>query len=511
MIPAKVLIPSPIKHNEQIIASLFLLFVLAQVAFVWWLPWLPTQDGPCHIYNLAILKDLRNGGGVWGQWFEQHLTVTPNLGFHLVAYPLLSLLSPESAERAFITIYIVLFSVSIPLSLKLLKLRYFPWSFLVVPIIWSYSLAMGFYSFIIALPILIISMALTIRLRASGLFTRFIIITAASAILFVCHIIPFACFALFILISLLVEKGGSWGNRFLAGIMLLTPSAGALGWHLAVSDSKRIEAPGFLERFPTLATDILTCSTFFLSPIQAVSGSAIAILLYTLIRERPVSDYTDYVSKLFGSYAVAITLLTLLAPPSLGGGGFLNPRLPTILLMTLIPLFAAGHDRYPVRLKSAVIPVVITMLACNCAAFLKMSSLVGEFMAAARLPMKAGTVVMPYRVYGVPGSRVDVLAHAISHYALRERLINAGNYQMQFSYFPVRYRPELYAMMPSLNQMVHAKETIDFDQFTSIGYIFAWDAKLSPYRLGNFRQVYTDKRLCIWERCSTVTSHQQTP
>jgi len=488
-------------YRKHILPSLFLLFVLGQVAFVWWLTWFPTQDGPCHIYNLAILKDLRNGGHVWGAWYEQHLTPTPNWGFHLIAYPLLSIVSPLTAEKIFISIYIILFSAAVPLSLKLLKLPLFPWSFLAAPAIWSYSLGMGFYSFVIALPLLTLAMALTIRMRTHGLMVRFIITTTASAILFVCHLIPFACFALFVLITQLIDISVSPARRIVSALALLAPSTALLTLHMAASSgSPSILMPDFLSRIPFLILNALACSTIYFSSLQGISGVALAFLLGFLIKQSTKNICSDYLPKLFGLYAVIIAAFAIIAPPSLGGGGYFSQRLPTVMLIALIPLFASSHDRYHILLKKCVIPVIVLVLLFNFVVFFRMSALVDEFMSARRLSLQAGSVVMPYRKYGLPGSKLDVLAHATAHYALRSTLIYAGNYEMQFSYFPVRYLPAVKARTPSSDQVIYRGESTDFAHFGSIGYLIAWDAVLTPNALDRFNRIFQDRKLSVWVR-----------
>jgi hypothetical protein len=488
-------------YPARILTGLYLFFVAGQVAFIWWLPWFPTQDGPCHMYNLAILKDLRNGGQIWGQWFEQHLTLTPNMGFHIVTYPLLSFFSPESAEKIFISIALILFSSAIPFSLTLLGLRCFPWSFLVIPAFWSFSLAMGFYSFIVALPLLAVAMAVTISRRSAGLLTRFCILTALSALLFICHLIPFACLGLFVLISELADEKMSPGKRFTVAMFLLTPSAAALAWHLSVSSSSQhLSAPVFLMRAPYLLADLLTVSTIFFSPLQAVSGVALAFLFSALLRNYPASLRPTYCQKVYGIFALVIAILAVMAPPSPGGGNFFNQRLPTVVLLALIPLFASRHDHYQKQLRNSVIPVIVLFMIITSLVVTQMSSVVAEYMSAQNQPLKKGSVILSFREPDLPYSRVDVLAHAVSHYAAPASLINAGNYQTEFDYFPVHYHPEIKAQIPSANQVNHHRTSLDFEKFSSIGYLVVWDTVLPESALKRYSKLFQDKRVSVWSR-----------
>src|SRR6266568_1982070 len=102
----------------RINALVYTILLTAHVILAWLLPYFPTQDGPSHLYNLVILHDLLHGGKEWGNFFTYSLHLVPNLGFNLLAYPLINFLPPLAVERVFITIYIVLMGSSVPLLLK---------------------------------------------------------------------------------------------------------------------------------------------------------------------------------------------------------------------------------------------------------------------------------------------------------------------------------------------------------------------------------------------------------
>lgn len=497
-----ILTPIKIKlAQKKLLPIFYILFVIAEIVFVWWLPWFPTQDGPSHVYNLAILKDLRNGGLTWGKWFEQHLTLSPNLGFHLCTYPLLAFASPLAAERIFISLYIILFSTAIPLSLRLINIPLFPWSFLVVPAIWSYSLAMGFYSYVIALPFLAVAMALCVTMRKTGIVARCIVSTTVSIILFVCHLIPFCCFALFVLISVLFDDTCNLRKRILTAGILLTPSGAALAWHLLLSaNSPRLSALDLISRLPALITDIATASTIYFSPLQVISGSTLSALLFVLIKDSRASESGDYIHKVFGLFALCIAIIALVSPPSPLGGGIFNQRLPTVMLIALVTFFSSNSGRYNRVLRLAVVPVAAIIFIVNVFSFSRMSGLVEKFMSARNIPIRAGAVLMPYRDLGLPGSRVDVLAHAVSHYALIHRLVNAGNYEMQLPYFPIQYKAGMKKSLPSADQVLYGKELINFERFALVEYLIVWDTIITKSTEEKFRKIWQDNRLEVWEK-----------
>jgi len=84
----------------------YLLLLAAHVVFIWWLPYFPTQDGPSHLYNMGILRDLLNGGEEWGRYFEYQLRIVSNLGPTFFTYPVLHFFIASTVENITISLYI---------------------------------------------------------------------------------------------------------------------------------------------------------------------------------------------------------------------------------------------------------------------------------------------------------------------------------------------------------------------------------------------------------------------
>lgn len=76
-----------VNWNGYLLLYIFLLII--NVIFVWWVKYFPTQDGPSHIYNLFIYYDLANGGSHFDMYVERRSLFSLNMGFFVIAYPLL--------------------------------------------------------------------------------------------------------------------------------------------------------------------------------------------------------------------------------------------------------------------------------------------------------------------------------------------------------------------------------------------------------------------------------------
>ena len=187
----------------------YILLLAAHLGVVWLLPYVPTQDGPSHIYNLVILKDLLNGGKVWGDFFTFHLRAVPNLGFHIIAYPLLSFFPPLIVEKIFISIYTVLMGISLPLLMRTFNRPVLPLAYLIFPVIFNFTLLMGFYSYVMAVPLFILAFSLGWEIRNRSIYCKFVCLNLAGLTLFYFHLIPFIFFLMSLVAIIMAETAGS--------------------------------------------------------------------------------------------------------------------------------------------------------------------------------------------------------------------------------------------------------------------------------------------------------------
>lgn len=196
-----------VKFRSATTSDLWYFFLLlAQVLLAWLLPYFPTQDGPSHLYNAAILHDLLNGGSEWGEYFTYQLKATHNLGFNLIVSPLLFLVKPLVAEKIFLTIYILLMGFSVRYFIRTFAPeKHLTVQLLVVPVIFNFTLMMGFYSYSIAVPVFLFAFAASWSLRAKPFAVQFLFCTLAGLVTFYLHLIPF----IFFLISLGIHASHS--------------------------------------------------------------------------------------------------------------------------------------------------------------------------------------------------------------------------------------------------------------------------------------------------------------
>lgn len=100
---------------ERVSSTTFLLFVvLACLWIVWRAPVFPTLDGPVHMYNAEIIRDLLfHNGRIYGSYYTLR-ALPPTYLFHPALLVLLnSVFDPEITNKLVVSLYILVFAFGI--------------------------------------------------------------------------------------------------------------------------------------------------------------------------------------------------------------------------------------------------------------------------------------------------------------------------------------------------------------------------------------------------------------
>ena len=434
--------------SEQRHAVVYVALVAASVALVWLLPFFPSQDGPNHVYNLVILRDLLHGVGCWRPYYSLNLHLAPNLGFTLFAYPWLSVLSPLAAERAFLTTYVLLFALSVPLFLRAFGRPAFPLSYLAIVALFSQPVMMGFYSEIIGTPLLLLAVALAWKLRGARAGIRFAALNLLGLALFVLHLIPFALY----LLAAALQAGAqetTWKKAVqravLRGFALLPCVLLAATFNIA----HRVQAPTYWSIWPwNMLRDFLSFGEFSFSRWQLVPGLAACLSVYLAARTglrteswRCANDQSA-VRRFLTALCLSLVIAFLCAPNTFGGGGALRRRLPPLILLFSLPLLRPWTARIsPHRFAQATAAVAALTLIVNAGLFWQQSRQVALFTRGAKAALPRGALLVTARLDDLDHPYPDPLFHAADYYGLAGA-VDLGQYlntHMSDPYFQVRF------------------------------------------------------------------------
>ncbi len=434
---------------------IYLALTAAHVALVWLLPFFPSQDGPNHLYNLVILRDMLHAAGGWESHYALTLHVAPNLGFTLLAYPWLSV-SPIAAERIFLTVYVLLMAAAAPAFLRAFGRPAFPVSYFVFVAIFSQPVMMGFYSEIVGTPLVLLGLALVWKTRARSPWVRFVVLNVSGLVIFVAHLIPFGIYILAVLIEAAAEEP-AWAGRprrvVLRAAMLLPAMAPAGIFYFAHHAGAELRwsiRPGNILR------DLFCFGEYTFSYWQLVPGLAAGYLACDALRaglrkNSGSSTSSESVARRFLSALCLILLVIyIFAPNSLGGGQEFQRRLPPLILLLGLPLLAPQTPRLtPRRYAQLTASVACLVLLLNAALFWSESRRVAQFVRGMDA-VPRGALLVTARLDGEKHSFPDPLYHAAGYYGIEGAVdlgqylddeVGRGTFPSRFSYFELRLLP----------------------------------------------------------------------
>jgi hypothetical protein len=495
--------------------SFYILLLTAHIAVVWLLPYVPTQDGPSHIYNLVILKDLLNGGREWGDFFTFQLRAVPNLGFHIIAYPLLSIFPPLIVEKIFISIYTILMGISIPLLLRTFNRPVLPLAYLIFPVIFNYTLLMGFYSYVMAIPLFILAFSLGWEIRHRSTYCKFVCLNFAGLTLFYFHLIPFIFFLISLAAIIMAETAGFKRklSEFATLFVIIIPCILNLFFYIGHETGKFPNDVSYLfslSRLLNLIVDLSFFSTVYFLPWQLFPASLFMFLI-VLSGLASLKDIRTRWSRSGGIpasektliyLAAVLILIYLLAPVNFGNGDYFNQRFPWVILLIILPLLRVPDTGSFKRFGPIVIAgVVVIYFAFNAAILWDQNLKVKKFLSGLNAGLPREAFVMTYKPEVSHGSRVDVLLHAASYYGILKGCVDIGNYETALPYFPVHFKKSLPAF-PSEYQISYKPASIDWYRYPAIQYLLGWELEnKDKEKLRNsFQMIEEEVPFTLWQR-----------
>lgn len=490
----------------------YFILLAAHVGLVWLLPYFPSQDGPSHVYNLVILHDLLNGGREWGNYFSYQLHAVPNLGFNILAYPLMSFCSPLIVEKIFLSLYIVLMGVSVPVFLHAFERPVFPFAFCTVPLILNFTLLMGFYSCAIAVPLFLLACAIAWKMRDHSLLTKGLVYNLSAIVLFYVHLLPFIFYMSFLAAIVIGASGDKGGMALVRDLLTLFLSLSLVLLNLALYLAKG--ASGYRSDFSSIVPypriDKLIADFMLFSTVNFSFWQLLPALLFMAIiiicGYRPLKSLVSAWLRGMGISTGEKTLLlqagSLTMMYLFFHGIYFNERFPWVILLTVLPLLRIPEQGFiHNHCTSTFVAVVTFLFLVTGGAMWQQSSKVKSFVNGLTYSFSRGALVMTYKRNRTEWSRIDVLMHAVSYYGIKAGCVDAGNYETGLYQFPVRFRNGRTAL-PHPKQIGYAPESLNWSKYPSIEYLIGWEISEDDSKNLEkfFHMVWEKGELSIWNR-----------
>jgi len=437
---------------------LFALYVVVAAMHllpVWRVRLIPTVDGPSHVYNAVVLRELAAGSPEFARVFAVNPRPNPNWLGHLVlvAFP----------ERVLFSLIVVLFLAG---CWRLGGV----YAFLAMPLTYHLLLQMGFYNYALGVALSLHAIASWQHTPGGWRAAVWMLLVALA------HPLPAAVMIVSIAIVWLIT------SRRWRQLLPLAAPAMILLWFFLQPNRPGGDWTwkGALLWQPLFRMMLL----FTFDQRQIVFGTVLAIVYGALIVATIAMDGLKARPTFLILTAFAIAMY-LAAPVSVQEGFLLKARLLIFPYLLILPWLTPRLARWPLAVVLAIVAIGNVFYIRDC---WKRNE---KVMAAAIRPLAVAaskhTILALVADRTTPFSHLPFLSHVVSYAAAERRLIDLGNYEAQQTYFPVVFRPAV--RRPSTIDIETQPASINVAAYDP-DYVYTW--KMPPRPMPGYELVASD-------------------
>ena len=498
--------PDP-RAPRRFLLALYIALALTHLVPVWRVPYLPTTDGPSHVYNAAVLRELAAGSPAFTRIYEADLRPCPNWATHALLAGALSFVPPATAEKLVFSLIILTFLLGAWRLAGLFDRGNAVWAFLVMPLSYHALLQMGFYNYSLGAALVPLALASWWEGRARrGWKPR-----AATALwLLLCyfsHALPAAVALALVGIGwIALSRRRPWRDQW-PELIAFAPAAALLCWFFVA-----VPSPGGHWTWAGAFTWQLLLRVgllFTLDVRQIAFSTALGIAFGVLIVLTFVLENVDWQKRrlrflerdvaLFAALFAAA--LHIAAPIGVEEGLVLKMRLLLFPYLLVLPWLSPRLPRVLLACVFAAVAVANVLFVRNAwkPTAYEIPPRIAPF-AAAR---PGSTFVSLVFDRAAPRSPLPLLAHVASYGAMERRLVDLGNYEASLAFFPVKYRAS--AHRPPIFELESSPHDFDPAAWANdVDLIYTWRMpKGSPVEervSARYRVIEVRGDASVWQR-----------
>jgi hypothetical protein len=448
------------RHRE---GATFAAAALVYLVPVWAFTYLPTQDGPAHLYNAQILKDYGDPAAGYDAFFELRAEPLPNLTSHVLLAALLYLVPPLVAEKLLVSLYVLGFAASFRWFLGAFGPRCRPLASAGLLLVYNRCFWMGFYNYCLSFILVWVILGCCLRWRGRLHVAQMFVLMLLFTVAYFTHLVGFLLAVAGALgVAILVPP-----RRILAPVLIVVAALPPACLTMAY-----FESTGFF--------DSASARRLFQQPLARLRGEKIEPGIWQELRAIDGELVANHVgpaipgSLVLASYWGLLAVLTVAgyrhrSPEERGGPGWIFPAVFGLLLLAgcllvphdvefthggflktrlapLPPLVWLACLREPMHrwTRLLVRTVTILLLAMNLALVTRAVHAGNEELAQYTAGLDAagcGHRLFVMQADPSPTPLVNPLKHAADYYCLGTGNVNLDNYEASTSHFPVKYRP----------------------------------------------------------------------
>jgi hypothetical protein len=462
-----------------------------------WLPSVfPSQDGGAHLYNAHVLAALTTGhdAAPYADIYALNFTALANWADHLLQAVLTLIASPELAEKLLLSGYEVAFAAAARYAATSIRPDQSWAAHLALPLIFTFSVQMGFYNFILCFPLYFVLIGFYWRHR-DGHRTR--ALAALLLALYALHPLAWLFGGLTLTIIILSNARdrhvhGHTSERTTTRRLLDVWLAATPGLVLlfVLIGHEPVEAAEW-QPFPALLRHLFFGGPIWtFSPVDTGLGAALFGLFAFGTALAWQSARADDASNALAWATGAYLILVVILPSQWKSLGLITERVGTFAFFTWV-LALAGH-RFSARARRALIigaqALTVLMVARWTVAVQSLEPYVEEYLSvASHLAPSRRVLELNFATRG-RGPEGERLSHPVAPFAHTIGLIGAerndvilNDYEALTSVFPLKHR---FAAADLLQGTLHDPPDFrmdDLEQFERatcrpIDYVVVWQA-----------------------------------
>jgi len=454
---------------------LLLALILAHLIPIWVFQYFPSQDGPAHIENARIILDYFGPDrAIFREYYIFNKHLEPTWLGHFVLASLMYLLPIFTAEKIFLSGYIIFLPLSIRYALRGIRHDSGFLAFLIFPFIYNYLWHMGFYSFSYSLAVFFLLMGYWIRNREQFIPRKTVILAFLSLLLYFCHMVSLVMAYVGIavltfwhmLFDLIQDKPGwrfdfqvlrkTFERRVIPLILAFLPTAILVVMFLS---RQGVESPeiGIRRSFHWLLKDLTQMESlvsfqkeeYFCSiGLGILFAGLLLYLAVSRIKQRRLDLWDGLLVVAFG-----YGLIYFLVPNAMSEGSFITDRLNLYPFFALLLSFGVPFYLKSVKWGTVFIAIVITaaFLGLHTLKYSELNDYLAEYLSGMHL-IEPNKTLLPLafdsRGHAPDGKilslKVRPFLHASGYIAAQRHVVEFTNYEAgAYTYFPVLFRSDL--------------------------------------------------------------------
>ena len=456
-------------RHRTVEAALFVILVLVHLFPLWYFDYFPSQDGPAHLNNASIILGYDEpGNDHLRQYFLISPHPEPNWSGHLLLAGMMRFVSPLTAEKILLGVYVLLFPLLVRYALACIRPDVGFLAVLVFPFIYGYPLHLGLYNFSLGLALFFLPLGYLLKHGDRINVPRTLALALMLVVLYFSHFVALLAAGLAIGVITVWRLAAGWlearregGSASPWGLfrrMALGPLAALLLPSLLVlffleRQGARHVAGNSIRQLALSAAGLLSLVSFH--PREQICTWALSALFFLVtillfavrLRRRELGRREALLAA-----AAAFGLVYLLAPSKMSGGAVINERLMLFPFLMLILWFGTAAWRGAARagIQAAAVVLALALFGMHLQDYSRINESLEEYMSASELVEPRSTLLpLSFSHQGhtrqgrVLTQRFGPFLHAGAYIAAERNLVDLKNYEATTGHFPVLYRPEL--------------------------------------------------------------------